>query len=40
VYTLPTRDDPREKANQVVVAIARELVGSIWAIAKQVTVTP
>jgi transposase len=27
-------------ANQVVVAIARELVGFMWAIAKQVTVTP
>jgi transposase len=27
-------------ANQVVVAIARELVGCMWAIAKQVTVTP
>jgi transposase len=27
-------------ANQVVVAIARELVGFMWAIAKEVTVTP
>ena len=27
-------------ANQVVVAIARELVGFMWAIAKQVAVTP
>jgi hypothetical protein len=27
-------------ANQVVVAIARELVGFIWAIAKQVTIKP
>ncbi len=27
-------------ANQVVVAMARELVGFMWAIAKQVTVTP
>jgi hypothetical protein len=27
-------------ANQVVVAIARELVGFMWAIAKQVPVTP
>jgi hypothetical protein len=27
-------------ANQVVVAIARELAGFIWAIAKQVPVTP
>jgi len=27
-------------ANQVVVAIARELVGFMWAIAKQVTVAP
>jgi transposase len=27
-------------ANQVVVAIARELVGVMWAIAKQVPVTP
>jgi transposase len=27
-------------ANQVVVAIARELVGFMWAIAQQVTVTP
>ena len=27
-------------ANQVVVAIARELVGFLWAIAKQVPVTP
>jgi transposase len=29
-----------KQANQVVVAIARELVGFMWAIAKQVTVTP
>ena len=27
-------------ANQVVVAIARELVGFMWAIAKQIPVTP
>ena len=27
-------------ANQGVVAIARELVGFIWAIAKQVAITP
>ena len=27
-------------ANQVVVAIARELAGFMWAIAKQVPVTP
>ena len=27
-------------ANQVVVAIARELVAFMWAIAQQVTVTP
>jgi hypothetical protein len=29
-----------QHANQVVVAIARELVGCMWAIAKQVPVTP
>jgi transposase len=29
-----------KNANQVVVAIARELVGFMWAIAKQVPVTP
>jgi len=29
-----------KQANQVVVAVARELVGFIWAIAKQVDVTP
>jgi hypothetical protein len=27
-------------ANQVVVAVARELVGFIWAMAKEVTVKP
>jgi hypothetical protein len=29
-----------KQANQVVVAMARELVGFMWAIAKQVPVTP